>query len=56
MLVPEKLLERDITHTPCCLLRVTKTEIKIVLCSHPGAQIILSVNLIEGEIQCMSRI
>ena len=56
MLVPEKLLERGIKHTPCCLLRVTKTEIKIVLCSHPGTQIILSVNLIEGEIQCMSRI
>ena len=56
MLVPEKLLERDVKHRPCCLLRVTKTEIKIVLCSHPGTQIILSVTLIEGEIQCTSGI
>ena len=48
MLMPEKQLEGDenkhhVTDSD------TKTEIKIVLCSHPGTQIILSVNLIEAE-------
>ena len=49
MLIPEKQLEGDenihhVTNSD------TKTEIKIVLCSHHGTQIILSVNLIEAEI------
>ena len=50
MLVPEKLLEGDkkIKRIHQVTDSDKKIGIKIVLCSHPETQIILSVNLVEG--------
>ena len=50
MLVPEKLLEGDKKkkHIHQVTNSDKKIGIKIVLCSHPETQIILSVNLVEG--------